>query len=62
MLPIEERSRKRNAIGSAGPNSLKVVFTLLAEAVAIYMRVSIIEVEESSFERLFARTRLVILF
>ena len=59
---MEEQSGKWDAVGSARPSGLKVVLTLLAEAVAVHVQVPIIEVWEPSFERLFARARLVILF
>ena len=39
-----------------------MVLTLLAEAVAVHVQVSIIEIGEPSFERLFVRARSVILF
>lgn len=49
-------------IGPACLGNLKIILTLLVEAVAIHMQVIIIEVRELSFERLFAMTRPVILF
>ena len=60
--PTEEQSGKWDSFGSAGSSGFEVVFTLLAEAVAIYVRVPIIEVEKPSLERLFAKARPVILF
>ena len=60
--PAEERSSKWDVVGSADPGNLKVVLTLLAEAVAVHVWVSIIEVEKPSFERLFAKAKPVILF
>ena len=44
------------------PSSLEIVFILLTEVDAIYIQVLIIKIKEPSFEELFARTRLVILF
>ena len=59
--PTEEQSGKWDAVRSAGSSGLEVVLTLLAEAVAVYVQVPIIEVGELSFEKLFVRARLVIL-
>ena len=59
---MEKQSGKWDAFRSAGSSGLEVVLTLLAEAVAVHVRVFIIEVGEPSFERLFARARPVILF
>ena len=60
--PTKEQGGKWDMIGSAGLSSLKIIFTLLAEAIAIHVQVIIIEVEKLSFKRLFAKTRPVILF
>ena len=60
--PTEEQNGKWNAVGSAGPNGLEVVPTLLTKVVAVHLQVFIIEFEEPSFEGLFARTKPVILF
>ena len=59
---MEKQSSKWDAIESAGPSGLEMVFTLLAEVVAVHVGVSIIEVRELSFERLFTRAKPVILF
>ena len=59
---MEKQGDKLDAVGPAGPSGLEIVLTLLAKAVVIYVQVSIIEVGESSFERLFIRARPVILF
>ena len=48
--------------GETRQQGLKMVLTLLAEAIAIHVQFPIIEVEKPSFERLFARTKPVILF
>ena len=58
----EEQSGKWDAVGSAGPTGLEVVFTLLTKAIVVYVQVPIIEFGKPSFERLFARARPVILF
>ena len=59
---MEEQSGKWNGVGPAGLSGLKVILTLLIEAIAVHVQVFIIEVGKPSFERLFARTKPVILF
>ena len=58
----EKRDGKKNTVMLTYPSSLKIVLILLAEVVAIYVQVFIIEFRELSFKGLFAKTRPVILF
>ena len=60
--PKKKRGGKWDAVRSAGPSNIEMVLTLLTEAVAIFVQVSMIEIRESSFEGLFAKTKPVILF
>ena len=59
---IEERGNKWDMVGSTGFSNLKIILTLLAKAVVIYMQVLIIEIEKPSFEGLFMKTKPMILF
>lgn len=45
-----------------GPSSIKIMFQLLVEVMAIHVQVPIIEIGKPSFERLLTRTRPIILF
>lgn len=58
---LKKQGDKKNAVGPISPGNVKIVFTLLAKLVAIYMRVSIIEIRKPNFEKLFARARLLVL-
>ena len=58
----EEQGGKWDAVRFASPSGLEMVFTLLVEAIVIYVQVHIIKVEEPSFKEMFARTWPVILF
>lgn len=59
---MEEWGSKWDTIRPAGLNDLKIILTLLAKAIAIYIQITIIEVGESSLKGLFMKTRFVILF
>lgn len=58
---MEERDGEWDTVGFASLNNLEIILIVLAKAVAIHMRVTIIKVGKPSLEGLFARTRPVIL-
>lgn len=58
---IEKWGGKSDIAGPVSPGGLKMLHTLLAKAVAIYIQVNIIKVREMSFEELFAKIRPLVL-
>lgn len=59
---MEEQDSKWDIIRFANSSNLEITLILLAEALVIYMQVTIIEIEETSIKELFKRTKPVILF
>ena len=51
----QKRGGKRDAIGPVGSGGFKVVLTLLTKAVAVQVRIPIIEVGEPGFQRLLSK-------
>ena len=41
-VSAEEKSCKRRPIGPSGPSSLTMIFVLLTEVIAIYLRLTIV--------------------
>ena len=50
---MKKGSCKGGLVGLGGPKDLKIIFTLLAEVVAVYVRFTIIYIKQLSFKRLF---------
>ena len=50
-VPVEESSYKGSPVGPRGPSSLKMVFALLTEVIAVHMRLIIIYLRYLSLER-----------
>ena len=51
----QKRGGKRDAVGPVGSGGFKVVLTLLTKAVAVQVRILIIKVGESGFQRLLSK-------
>ena len=50
-IPAEEKNCKESPVGSSGLSVLKMVFALLTEMIAVYMRLTIIHLRYFSLER-----------
>ena len=50
----KKKSSKRGLVGPDGPRSVKIIFTLLAEVVAVYVQFTIIYIWHLSLKGLFA--------
>ena len=53
-IPTKKKSCKKGSVGPDSPRGLKMIFTLLAEVVAVHMRFTIIYIRHLSFKGLFA--------
>ena len=56
-VPMEKKSCKKSLVGSGGPSSLKLIFSLLKKVIAVYMQLTIIHLWYLSFKRLLALCR-----
>ena len=53
-IPAKKESCKGGLIGPSGPRGLKMIFTLLAKVVAVYVQFTIIYIQHLSLKGLFA--------
>ena len=53
-VSTKKESCKGSLVGPSGPRSFKIIFTLLAEVVGVYVRFIIVYIRHLSLKRLFA--------